>query len=66
MKYKNFFIKEKSMEKCKLTIANVINICWLLFNIPKHHWSDAPLVRRIIDLKPHWSDAGNEDYKVIT
>ena len=38
----------------------------LLFNIPKHHWSDAPLVRRIIDPTTHWSDAANEDYKVIT
>ena len=48
---------------------------WLLFNIPKHHWSDAPLVRRIIDPTTHWSEAPlvrrnkisfNEDYKVIT
>ena len=47
----------------------------LLFNIPKHHWSDAPLVRRIIDPTTHWSEAPlvrrnkisfNEDYKVIT
>ena len=47
----------------------------LLFNIPKHHWSDAPMVRRITDLTTHWSEAPlvrrnkisfNEDYKVTS
>ena len=28
-------------------------------------YSEAPLVRRIIGPMTHWSDAANEDYKVI-